>query len=194
MQKDPLGGYPIKSFKTQAEWRAWLSKNYAKQDGVWIRMFKKATGKPTVNHAQGIDEALCFGWIDGQSLSHDDESWLQKFTPRRKRSPWSKINVGHAMRLIKEKKMKSAGLKQIEEAKKDGRWELAYHSSRNAEMPADFLKALAKDKKAKAFFDTLNNANRYAIFYRLTTAKKPETRKRRFDLIMDMLAKGQKFH
>jgi uncharacterized protein YdeI (YjbR/CyaY-like superfamily) len=176
------------------EWEEWLADNHATSNGVWLQFFKKASGKKTITHAEALDEALCYGWIDGQSKSYDDESWLQKFTPRRARSVWSKVNIQNVERLIQAGKMKPAGLQQIEAAKLDGRWERAYDSPGNATVPDDFLQELEKDKKAKAFFDTLNKANTYAIIYRLQTAKKPETRAKRMKAILEMLAKGEKFH
>jgi uncharacterized protein YdeI (YjbR/CyaY-like superfamily) len=134
------------------------------------------------------------GWIDGQKKAHDDYSWLQKFTPRRPKSGWSKMNTRHAERLIESEKMAPAGLKEVEAAKRDGRWKAAYDSFGNATVPIDFLKELAKDNKAKAFFETLNKTNLYSIAYRLQTAKKPETREKRMKAIIEMLARGEKFH
>ncbi|HUP26822.1 MAG TPA: YdeI/OmpD-associated family protein, partial [Chloroflexia bacterium] len=133
-------------------------------------------------------------WIDGQAKPFDSESWLQKFTPRRARSVWSKVNTQKVERLIEAGRMKPAGLKQIEAAKLDGRWESAYDPQSTATVPDDFLRELEKDEKAKAFFDTLNKTNRYAIIWRLQTAKKPETRERRMKVILEMLARGEKFH
>ncbi|MBW8863918.1 MAG: YdeI/OmpD-associated family protein [Verrucomicrobia bacterium] len=181
-------------FKTAAAFRAWLTVNHATCDGIWLRFFKKDSGKATVTYAEALDQALCFGWIDGQVKSLDELSWIQKFTPRRARSGWSKRNTEHVERLAKAGLMMPAGLQQVEAAKVDGRWAAAYESSKNAKPPADFLKALGKDKKAKAFFETLNKANVYAIVYRLQTAKKPETRARRMETILAMLGRGEKFH
>ena len=181
-------------FKSAAAFRAWLTTNHGKCDGIWLRLFKKDSGKATVTYAEALDQALCFGWIDGQVKSLDELSWVQKFTPRRARSGWSKRNTEHVERLTKAGVMMPAGLQQVEAAKADGRWAAAYESPKNAEPPADFLKALAKDKKAKAFFETLNKANVYAIVYRLQTAKKPETRVRRMEGILAMLGRGEKFH
>ncbi len=186
--------FPIISLESQAQWEQWLADNHASSDGVWLQFFKKASGKKAITYPEAVEEALCYGWIDGQSKSYDNESWLQKFTPRRARSVWSKINIQKVERLIEAGKMKPAGLQQIEAAKLDGRWERAYDSPSNATVPDDFLQELAKDKKAKAFFDTLNKANTYAITYRLQTAKKPETREKRMKAILEMLAKGEKFH
>jgi len=182
------------TFKLPAEFRSWLEINHAVSDGLWLRIFKKDSDEKSITYAEALDQALCFGWIDGQKQAHDERSWLQKFTPRRAKSGWSKINTAHAERLIKTKQMTRAGLEAIEAAKADGRWQAAYDSPRNAAPPPDFLQALAKDKKAKAFFATLNRANIYAIVYRLQTAKKPETRAKRMKLILEMLTRDERFH
>jgi uncharacterized protein YdeI (YjbR/CyaY-like superfamily) len=160
----------------------------------WLRFFKKGAGISTVNYAEALDEALCHGWIDGQVKKYDEKSWLQKFTPRRRRSLWSKRNVANATRLIECGRMMGAGLKEIEAAKKDGRWESAYDSPSGMKVPPDFLKELSKDRKANAFFKTLDRANTYAIAWRLQTARTPETRERRKKSILEMLSKGEKFH
>ena len=184
---------PVKFFSTPAAWRAWLVKNHEK-DGVWLRFYKKGTGKKSMTYGEALDEALCFGWIDGQSKSEGVESWKQRFTPRREKSMWSKTNREHVARLIKEKKMTKVGMRAIEAAKKDGRWESAYDSPKNMEVPADFLKELRKDKKAYEFFKTLSKANVYAVCWRLATAKKPETRAKRMKVLLAMLSHGKKFH
>lgn len=184
----------IKLFASQKAWETWLAKHHEQPEGIWLKMFKKGVKKKSVNYDEALEVALCYGWIDGQSRRFDEESWIQKFVHRRPKSLWSKRNTGIALRLIKEKKMKPSGLKEIEAAKKDGRWQAAYKSSSKMEMPKDFLKELAKNKKAKKFFATLNKANTYAIAFRLQTAKKPETRERRMKAILTMLEKGQKLH
>lgn len=171
-----------------------MEKNHAGSDGVGLRIFKKDSGEKSITYAEALDEALCFGWIDGQKKAFDELSWVQKFTPRRAKSGWSKRNTEHVERLIKAGQMTRAGLEVVEAAKADGRWQAAYDSQRNAAPPEDFLKALAKDKKAKAFFATLNKANIYSIVYRLQTAKTPETREKRMKMILDMLSCGEKFH
>ena len=188
------GDAPIKSFDSQAAWERWLAVNHTRSDGIWLRFHKKASGKRSVTHAEALDEALCYGWIDGQLKAHDDESWLHKFTPRRARSVWSKRNIEHVARLTAIGKMKPAGLKQVDVAKAEGRWQRAYDSPRNMSVPKDFLNALSKDKKAEAFFETLNRANTYAIAWRLHTAAKPETREKRMKAILAMLAEGKAFH
>jgi uncharacterized protein YdeI (YjbR/CyaY-like superfamily) len=181
-------------FKSALEFRAWLEENHSKSEGLWLRIFKKDSGRESITYAEALDQSLCYGWIDGQKKALDEYSWLQRFTPRRAKSGWSKVNTGHAERLIEAGRMTIAGLKAVESAKSDGRWKAAYISPRNATPPEDFLKALRKDKKAKAFFETLNKANVYSIVYRLQTAKKPETRERRMKMILEMLSRGEKFH
>ena len=184
----------IISFKSLDKWESWLAKNHSKSEGVWLRLSKKDSSEKTISYAEALDGALCFGWIDGRKEKFDTESWLQRFTPRRPKSIWSKRNIEHTERLIKAKKMRSAGLHQIEKAKEDGRWSAAYDAPSESKVPEDFLKALEKNKKAEAFFKTLNKANTYAIVWRLQTAKKPETREKRVKTIIEMLGKGEKFH
>ncbi|MGN6369903.1 MAG: YdeI/OmpD-associated family protein [Phycisphaerae bacterium] len=171
-----------------------MEREHERCPGVWVRFFKKVSAKETVRYAEALDVALCFGWIDGQVKPLDAESYLQKFTPRRARSTWSKRNVTHVERLIRDGLMRPAGLAAVEAAKKDGRWEAAYDSPRNMQVPADFLARLRKEKKAYAFFESLTRANVYAIAYRLQTAKKAETRERRMVAILEMMRRGEKFH
>ena len=182
------------AFKSAAAFRRWLAANHGRSDGLWLRFYKKDSGQSTITRAEALDQALCHGWIDGQAKPCDAGSWLQKFTPRRARSGWSKRNTQHAGRLIKSGRMTPAGLAAVAAAKADGRWQAAYDSPRNAAPPQDFLEALKTNKKAKVFFETLNRANLYAIVYRLQTAKKAETRARRMQNILSMLARGEKFH
>jgi uncharacterized protein YdeI (YjbR/CyaY-like superfamily) len=184
----------IVSFASSAEWRKWIAQNHAKSNGVWLRFFKKDSGEKTVTYSEALEEALCYGWIDGQAKKYDAESYIQKFTPRRPKSIWSKKNTEKAERLIEEGKMKKAGMLQVELAKADGRWKQAYDSPKNMTVPEDFLQQLSKNKKAKAFFDGLNKANLYAIAWRLQTAKKPETREKRLKEILVMMSEGKKFH
>ena len=181
-------------FKTSADFRHWLEKNYTESGGIWLRIFKKDSHEKSLTYAEALDQALCYGWIDGQKKPFDTLSWLQKFTPRRPKSGWSKINTQHVERLIKAGTMTPAGMEAVEAAKADGRWETAYGSSRSATPPEDFLKELSKNKKAEAFFKTLNKANVYSIVYRLETAKKPETREKRMKTILAMLEQGKGFH
>lgn len=186
--------FPILAFATARAWQQWLAKHHKTSDGIWLRLFKKTSDTASVSYAEALDEALCHGWIDGQLKSHDAESWLRKFTPRRANSIWSKKNLDHVARLTRAGRMKAAGLKAVEAAKADGRLKVAYDAPGKSEVPKDFLAALAKNAKAKAFFATLNRANVYAITFRLQTAKKPETREKRMKAILEMLGKGEKFH
>jgi uncharacterized protein YdeI (YjbR/CyaY-like superfamily) len=181
-------------FKSSADFRQWLEKNHARSDGIWLRIFKKASSEKSLTYAEALDQALCYGWIDGQKKPFDEQSWLQRFTRRRPKSGWSKVNTQHVARLTKAGAMSPVGLEAVEAAKADGRWKAAYASPRNARPPEDFLKELEKNRKAKAFFETLNKANVYSIVYRLDTAKKPETRAKRMKLILAMMAQGKKFH
>jgi uncharacterized protein YdeI (YjbR/CyaY-like superfamily) len=174
----------VKFFKTQSELRRWLKKNHRDAKELWIGFYKKTSGKTGVTYAQALDEALCFGWIDGIKKGLDETSFANRFTPRRPKSIWSKININHVERLTKGGLMMAAGLEHVELAKKDGRWERAYDSPKNAEIPKDFLDALNKNKKAKAFFATLNKTNLYSITFRLQNSKKPETRERWVSKIM----------
>lgn len=185
---------PILTFTATEAFTSWLAKHHKVSSGIWIRLFKIKSGVPTFTYAEALDVALCYGWIDGQKKSYDTASWLQKFTPRRRKSIWSKRNREHVERLDKLGLMEAAGMEEVEAAKADGRWEQAYESSGNMIVPADFLNELAQDKKAEAFFKTLNKANIYSIVWRLQTAKKPETRNKRMKAILEMLKKGEKFH
>ncbi|HWE74144.1 MAG TPA: YdeI/OmpD-associated family protein [Stellaceae bacterium] len=194
LARPQLSATEIIGFDSAEKWERWLAKNHASSEGIWIRIFKKDAREKTVTYDEALDGALCYGWIDGQKKTYDDGSWLQKFTPRRSKSIWSKRNKDHVARLVESKKMRPAGLREVESAKKDGRWNAAYDSASGAEIPKDFLAELAKNKKAKAFFDTLNGANRYSIVWRLQTAKKPETRARRLKEFLSMMAEGKKFH
>jgi uncharacterized protein YdeI (YjbR/CyaY-like superfamily) len=184
----------ILSFQSPSELRRWLSANHRQVSGVWLHIYKKDSGKPSLTYAEALDEALCFGWIDGQKKPCDDSSWLQRFTPRRAKSGWSQINTQHAERLSASGRMKPAGRAAMDAAKQDGRWKRAYDSPSKAVIPEDFLAALRRNKKAEAFFHSLNKANLYAIAYRLQTAKKPETKLRRIEKILAMLAAGKPLH
>jgi uncharacterized protein YdeI (YjbR/CyaY-like superfamily) len=184
----------ILRFKSPEDFRRWLDQNHAASDGIWLHFFKKNSGEESLTYAEALDQALCYGWIDSQVKPFDELSWLQKYTPRRSKSGWSKNNTLHIERLTKAGAMTPAGLKAVEAAKADGRWKTAYASPRNASPPEDFLKELGKNKKAKAFFETLNKANVYSIVYRLQTAKKPETREKRMKQILAMMDQGKTFH
>jgi len=184
---------PILLFTTAHEWRTWLEKHHTSSDGVWLRFYKKGRGE-SINHTLALDEALCFGWIDSQAAKYDEDSYLQKFTPRRAKSIWSKRNIEITEKLIKEGRMTRAGQAQIDAAKADGRWQQAYDSPANMEVPKDFLDQLEQRPKAREFFATLNKTNLYSIAWRLQTAKTEATRTRRLQAILEMLDKGEKFH
>jgi len=184
---------PIQHFKDQKAWEKWLTANTGGK-GIWLQIAKKDSGIDSVNYAQALEVALCHGWIDGQKRGHDEKFFLQRFTPRRPRSLWSKINIDHAERLIAADRMQSGGLREIEAAKADGRWEVAYQSFSSMEVPAELAVALSKNKKAKAFFDQLDKTNRYSFCWRVHTAKKPETRLARAEKFVEMLARGEKIH
>ncbi len=189
-----LNTIPIIEFKTSETFETWLEKNHNTSNGLWLKIFKKDSGEKTISYAEALDVALSYGWIDGQKQAYDEQAWLQKFCPRRAKSIWSKINIGHAERLINEGRMRPAGLKAIEKAKEDGSWEKAYDSQSKMTIPEDFLKELSKNKKAEAFFMGLNKTNLFSIGFRLQTAKKQKTREKRMKEIIEMLAKGEKFH
>jgi uncharacterized protein YdeI (YjbR/CyaY-like superfamily) len=187
--------HPVKSFVSPVQWREWLAVNYAISGNcIWLRIYRKDSGEPTITYDEALDEALCFGWIDGQKKACDEKSWLQKFTPRRPGSIWSKRNKTKVGKLIGEKRMQPSGLKAIDEAKKAGRWDNAYDSPGQMEIPADFLAKLKEDNQAYEFFKTLNKTNTYAIAWRLETAKKPETRKRRMQILLGMMKNRQRLH
>jgi uncharacterized protein YdeI (YjbR/CyaY-like superfamily) len=186
--------YEIIAFKNSGMWRRWLDKNHAKINGVWLRLYKKASGVPTISYAEALDEALCYGWIDGQMKSYDEASYLQKFTPRRSKSMWSKRNIEHITRLTEQGLMMPAGILEVERAKEDGRWASAYDAASEMVIPSDFLVELKKHPVAERFFSTLNKANTYAIAWRLQTAKTDETRRRRQDKIIALLDSEKKLH
>ena len=184
---------PTLPFESKNKFAEWLVKNHGKSAGAWLKLAKKATGIPSVTYQEALDVALCYGWIDGQKGSFDDKYFLQKFTPRRPKSIWSKINVEKVERLIASGEMKPAGLKAVEAAKQDGRWAAAYASQKNIVVPEDFQSALNKNKKAKAFFETLTGSRRYSFLFRIETAKKAETREKRIRLFVEMLERGETF-
>lgn len=190
-QPDPL---PRVKFATQADWRAWLDDNHAASQGVWLQMARKTSGIASVNHAEALEVALCYGWIDGQAKGIDKTCWVQKFTPRKPNSIWSQINRRKALDLIKKGLMHPAGKAAIKRAKENGRWDAAYHSPSKATIPPDLKAELDKSPKAAAFFATLNSQNRYAILFRLQTAKKAETRTARLAKFVGMLKRGETLH
>ena len=183
-----------RAFPTAADWEAWLEAEHENADGIWLKIAKKGSGIASVTHAEALEVALCFGWIDGQRKALDDTHFLQKYTPRRARSKWSKINVGKVEALIARGAMRPAGHAEIERAKADGRWDAAYDSPANIQVPPDLQAELDKDPEAKAFFESLNSINRYAILYRLHDAKKPETRARRLEKFVGQLKRGETIH
>lgn len=185
---------PVISFESPAVWESWLGLNHNTSTGIWLKFFKKGSGVRTIVYSEALDVALCFGWIDGQLKTCDEHSYLQKFTPRRPLSLWSKRNIGHVMRLEKDGKMKPPGLKAVEAAKLDGRWERAYDSPGKMSVPDDFVNEIKKDEKAFAFFESLNKVNRYSIAWRLQTAKNQVVREKRMKQIIEMLSGGKKFH
>lgn len=185
---------PIKSFKSPAAFESWLRKHHDTSTGIWLRIYKKASGKATVTYADALDVALCHGWIDGQKRKYDEVSFLQRFTPRRARSAWSRINVGHVARLTREGRMQPAGIAAFEAARADGRVQRAYDSPATSRVPEDFLHELRKNHDAFKFYETLNRANQYAIAYRLANARRPETRERRMQQFLAMMAARRKIH
>lgn len=185
---------PIIAFESAEAWRTWLSENAQISAGIWLKIYKKGSIEKTITYAEALHESLCYGWIDGQKKSLDEQAWLQKFCPRGPKSIWSKVNIAHIENLEKAGKMTPEGLKAVAAAKADGRWAAAYDSPGNMTVPDDFMEALSKNNEAHAFYKTLNRANLYAIAFRLQTAKKPETRQKRVVDIVDMLSKGLKFH
>ena len=187
-------GKPILAFASEAEWEAWLDAEHATSDGVWLKFAKKGSGVETVVYAEALDVALCYGWIDSQVARLDERFYLQKFTPRRARSKWSQINREKIEALTKQGRMKPAGLEQVELAKADGRWDAAYASPANVEMPDDLQAALDASPKAAEFWAGLNKSNRFAILYQLQDAKKPETRARRLAKFVGMLERGEKLY
>jgi uncharacterized protein YdeI (YjbR/CyaY-like superfamily) len=181
-------------FKDQAAWSAWLDKNHERSSGVWLRLAKKNSGLQSVTYAEALEAALCYGWIDGHKRPESDQAWLQRFCPRSAKSIWSRINREKALALVKSGRMMPAGQQAIEQARSNGRWESAYDSPSRASVPDDFQAALKISPKAKSFFETLDRANRYAILFRIQTAKKPETRARNIQKFVAMLERGEKIH
>ncbi|MEV8088767.1 YdeI/OmpD-associated family protein [Streptomyces nigra] len=182
------------AFESAEALQAWLDENHAGSPGIWLKLRKKAPGVVALDYAQALDVALCYGWIDGQKAALDDEWWLQRFGPRTARSRWSKINRDKVASLIEQGRMRPPGQAEIDRAKADGRWDAAYDSPRTATVPDDLAAALAAEPAAAEFFETLNRTNRFAILYRVQDAKRPETRARRIEKYVTMLAKGEKPH
>jgi uncharacterized protein YdeI (YjbR/CyaY-like superfamily) len=185
---------PIIPFASRDAWAAWLNEHHATSDGVWLKIAKKGSAIETVSYAEALDVALCYGWIDGQKASFDERHWLQRFTPRRPRSKWSKVNRQKATELIEKGEMRHAGLREVERAKADGRWEAAYDAQSTATVPDDMRRELEKNQRALEFFSKLDSRNRYAILYRIQDAKKSETRARRIEKYVAMLAEQKKLY
>ncbi len=186
--------YIVRHFADSDGWEHWLERNNHSEPGIWLRLAKKDAELTSVSRADALDVALCFGWIDGQAKRLDEESWLQKFTPRGRRSVWSQVNQKHIARLITKGRMQPAGLAAVEAAKADGRWDRAYAPASAATLPDDLLEELERNPAAKQFFATLKGANRYAILHRLATAVKAETRSRRLEKFIGMLERGETLH
>jgi uncharacterized protein YdeI (YjbR/CyaY-like superfamily) len=185
---------PVRAFKDAKAWESWLAKNQGDANGVWMRLARKNSGTKSITYPEALEIALCYGWIDAQKRGESETAWLQRFMPRAKKSIWSKINTEKALALIATGRMTPAGLNEVVRAKQDGRWEAAYEPARTAKVPADFEAALSKSPRAKEFFKTLSATNRYAILWRLQTAKKAETRTRRMRSFIEMLEKGETIH
>jgi uncharacterized protein YdeI (YjbR/CyaY-like superfamily) len=190
----PTDSLPVVSFEDTDAWDAWLTAHAADSPGLWLKIAKKGSAGRSISYSDALDVALCHGWIDGQKGRLDDEYWLQRFTPRKPGSKWSKINTERAAALIESGRMRPAGLREVERAQGDGRWEQAYESQSRVTVPEDLARALAANQRARAFFATLDSTNRYAILYRIGTAKRPETRAKRIDAFVAMLSEHKKIH
>ena len=191
---EPASEREAKRFARPRSWEAWLQKNHRISAGLWMLIAKKGAARKSLAHIEALESALCFGWIDGQRKALDEDFWLQRFTPRRPRSIWSQVNRTRALALIAQGRMKPAGLAEVERAKADGRWDAAYEPASSAQVPPDLQAALDGNAKAKSFFSTLDAANRYAVLWRVHTAKRAETRARRIAKFIEMLAREEKLH
>ena len=185
---------PIISFETQQDWEAWLKEHHTDTRGIWLKIAKKETGILSLSYSEALESALCYGWIDGQKASSDDQYWLQKFTPRAPKSIWSKVNCDKATALLASGRMQPAGRRQLELAQADGRWESAYESQSKATIPTDFQSELDANQQAKDFFSTLDSRNRYAILFRIQTAKRLETRSARIQKFIEMLSQHRSIY
>jgi uncharacterized protein YdeI (YjbR/CyaY-like superfamily) len=185
---------PVRLFRNQKAWAAWLEKNHRKSDGLWLRLAKKDSGLRSVSYAEALKVALCYGWIDGQKKGESKQAWLQRFLPRSAKSIWSKINRDKAQAMIADGQMKAAGLEVVEIARKNGRWESAYASQKNAEMPDDLRVALDANLIARDFFQSLDSANRYAVLFRIQTVKRAATRSAKIQQFVEMLARHESIH
>lgn len=194
MTKQKTTNLPILLFTDQPAFETWLTSHQSDQKGVWIKLAKKGSGITTINYDQAVESALCYGWIDSQASSFDDKLYLQKFTPRKSKSKWSKLNTEKAEALIASGRMQPSGYHQVELAKADGRWAAAYDPQSQISIPDDFQSAMDENQRAQEFFSSLNSINRYAILHRLQEAKKPETRASRIKKFIEMLANNQKIY
>jgi uncharacterized protein YdeI (YjbR/CyaY-like superfamily) len=192
--KAPAAELPVILFATPEAWAEWLERHHAEAPGVWMRLAKKGAELTSITYAEALDEALCHGWIDSQKKSYDEQSWIQKFTPRGPRSIWSRVNRDKVDALVAAGRMKPAGLTAVQAARDDGRWDAAYDSQRTSTVPDDFQAALDASPAARDFFATLNGANRYSVLFRIQTARKPETRAKRIATLIAMLERNEKFH
>ncbi len=190
----PPADLPILAFASAVEWERWLADNHQTSPGLWLKFAKAGSDISSVTYAEAVEAALCYGWIDGQARRIDDQHWVQRFTRRRSRSKWSKINRTRATQLIEDGRMQPAGLAEVERAKADGRWDAAYDSPSTATVPDDLRQALDANEAASGFFATLDGTNRYAILHRIADAKRPETRARRIEKFVAMLAEGEKLY
>ncbi len=191
MPSDPL---PVMAFESTEAWDAWLATHHAGSPGLWLKIAKKGSAGTSISYSEALDVALCHGWIDGQKGRHDDDYWLQRFTPRKPGSNWSKINTERAEALITSGRMMPAGLREVEQAQADGRWQRAYESQSRIAVPEDLARALAANPRARDFFATLDGTNRYAVLYRISSAKRPETRAKRIDTFVTMLSEHKKIY
>jgi uncharacterized protein YdeI (YjbR/CyaY-like superfamily) len=190
----PRDDLPVLGFADQAAWESWLASHHADAPGAWLRIAKKDSSATSVSYADALEAAICYGWIDGQKDKLDGDYWLQRFTPRKPGGRWSKINADRAAALIEADRMQPAGLREVEAARADGRWDAAYSGQRTMAVPEDLERELAANDRARAFFATLSSANRYAILYRIGDAKRPETRARRIATFVAMLAAHETIH
>lgn len=194
MTNETKGDLPVIPFESQQDWDEWLQDYHDTAPGLWLKMAKKSSNIKSLNYQEALDIALRYGWIDSQKAGYDEQFWLQRFTPRRPRSKWSKNNCERVTELIEQGLMKPAGMLEVEQAQQDGRWDKAYESQANITVPDDLQQKLDENPKAQAFFDTLNSANRYAILYQIHDAKRPETRARRIEKYVAMLNEHKKLY
>jgi len=185
---------PTLSFPSRQAWREWLAGQPEGSEGIWLKIARKGSGIESVTHAEALEVAICFGWIDGQKQSFDADHWVQRFVPRARRSRWSQVNRAKAELLIERGEMQPSGLREVERARADGRWDAAYEPQSAAQVPDDLARELDRDPAARAFFESLDSRNRYAILYRIQDAKRPETRARRIETFVAMLARGERIH